>query len=107
MVPSLNGTPKRELPCAAACAREVVQLDRKIAARHVSRANCGSCARVSARARSAEGWTTAPTLREVTGTRAGRSASNQIVSASASECRISAWERGRRGKEGESVQWRA
>jgi len=54
MVPSLNGTPKRELPCAAACAREEVRVDRKIPARHASRASCGSCARVSARAQSAD-----------------------------------------------------
>jgi hypothetical protein len=53
MVPSLNGAPKRTLPCAAACAREEVRVDRKIPARRARRAGCGSCARVSARAQSA------------------------------------------------------
>jgi hypothetical protein len=53
VVPSLNGAPKRTLPCAAACAREEVRVDRKIPARRARRAGCGSCARVSARAQSA------------------------------------------------------
>ena len=52
MVPSLNGDPQRALSCAAARGREEVQLDRAIATRLAIRTGCGSCARVSAKARS-------------------------------------------------------
>ena len=50
----INGDPKRALSCAAACAREEVRFDHAIAARHARRVGCGSCARVSARAYSAD-----------------------------------------------------
>ena len=54
MVPSPNGAPKRALPHAAARAHEGLRRDRAVAARRARRAGCGSCARVSARAQSAD-----------------------------------------------------
>ena len=54
MVPSLNGSPKRALPRAAPHAHEGLRRHRLIAARRARRAGRGSCARVSARAQSAD-----------------------------------------------------
>ena len=54
MVPSPNGATKRAPPHAAARDRDEVRLDRAIAARRAERAGCGSCARVSAIAQSAD-----------------------------------------------------
>ena len=54
MVPSPNGAPKRTLPHAAPHAHDEVRRERAVAARRVGRLGCGSCACVSARARSAD-----------------------------------------------------
>ena len=54
MVPSPNGAPKRALPRVAPHAPKGVRHQRAAAARRARRAGCGSCARVSARAQSAD-----------------------------------------------------
>jgi hypothetical protein len=53
-VPSPNGAPKRAPLHATARARNGPRRDRTLAARRARRAGCGSCARVSARAQSAD-----------------------------------------------------
>ena len=54
VVPSLNGNPKGAPPRAAPHAHDEVRRDRAAAARHAGRKGCGTCARVSARGRSAD-----------------------------------------------------
>ena len=54
MVHSPNGAPKRTLPHAAPHTHDEVRPERAVAARRAGRLGCGSCACVSARARSAD-----------------------------------------------------